>query len=200
MAAGRSKRFGSPDKRFALLPSQTSILATTVQQIKHTKLNYRIVVGEADWLNQQFHPFVDDLIALPKTDQGLGHNIAQSLSWIESQSIYDEVTHFMICLADMPYIQSQTYALLAQSTEFFPEKATLLLSPQHQFLSKAEQIKHAGNPVLLHRSWLHAFTKLDGDKGGRSLLLKNPDLVEVLLCHDPGIYQDIDRPSDVLDS
>ncbi len=197
MAAGSSKRFGDQDKRFALLHSGKTILETSLENIQQAKLPFQIAIASNDADLEFFNEWQDHLIHLNNTELGLGHNIAQALSLIEKSADYHSVTHFMICLADMPYIQTETYRLLAESTDFFPRQACVLLSPEHQFLSKQEQIQKAGNPVLISREWLDEFTQLYGDKGGKAKLLACPEKVEVLLCSDPGIYKDIDKPKDL---
>ncbi|MFC7078392.1 nucleotidyltransferase family protein [Haloarcula halophila] len=53
-----------------------------------------------------------------------------------------------------------------------------------------------GNPVLFDRRFFDALTTIDGDVGGREILLNDPDAA-MIETGDPGVLRDIDRPTDL---
>ncbi|WP_324760694.1 nucleotidyltransferase family protein [Haloarcula sp. GH36] len=53
-----------------------------------------------------------------------------------------------------------------------------------------------GNPVLFDRRFFDALSNIDGDVGGREILLNDPDAA-MIETGDPGVLRDIDRPADL---
>ena len=59
---------------------------------------------------------------------------------------------------------------------------------------RPDGVGRRGNPVCFGSAWFDALRGVDGDIGGREILLTAPDaaLVEP---NDPGVRRDVDRPS-----
>jgi len=92
---------------------------------------------------------------------------------------------FVIALADMPYINSQTTSAIASKLS---EGASIVV-PTYQ--------GKRGHPVGFSAKFRGELESLHGDEGARSILKRYPDEVVFLECDDSGILADIDTPADL---
>lgn len=92
---------------------------------------------------------------------------------------------WLIALADMPFIQSGTIRGVAGLLR----AGALIAAPQHQ--------GRRGHPVGFAHGFFHDLAQLHGDQGARALLAARAGQIQVLDCRDPGIFTDIDTPTDL---
>jgi molybdenum cofactor cytidylyltransferase len=176
LAAGFSRRFGS-DKRTALLPDGTRVLETVIARIEDAGLAVLPVLRVSDF--ERWPLFTT---ALPVEDEvaqlGLGNSLAAATAIVPAgRSV-------MVCLGDMPFIATATYAALAAVAE--PAK---IICPVYR--------GQRGNPVLFGAHFVGELKTLAGDRGARLLLEKHAAHVVEIDVNDPGIHRDIDRPEDL---
>ena len=178
IAAGLSRRFGS-DKRLAMLNNGNTLISQTVAAIKAANVDYRIAIqpNDVETFSRLFPK--DKLIAIDDYEKGMGHTIAGALNVIK-----DECSCCLICLADMPFVLSDTYRAIANAIDSFDA-----VVPCYEGLR--------GNPVAISRSLFPRFLSLEGDIGGKYILNDNFLKLLELEVDDPGILKDIDAPSDL---
>ena len=93
----------------------------------------------------------------------------------------------MFALGDMPAVRSATVDALVAA---YRAEVGDALAAAYQ--------GQRGNPVLFGRRHFDALADVDGDTGGRAVLLESDDaaLVET---GDPGVVADVDEPGDLSD-
>jgi len=196
LAAGKSQRFNgikmltalAPQK---LAPQQKSLtliehVLNNIEQalplfsIKHT--NIHIATGQ---YHQQIAALLAEKYSLLYCNQanlGLGHTIAQAVAYIVENK--KNTSHIMIALADQIALESNDYAqLIAQSITF----------PNAIICAKAQN--HLMSPAIFPQAYFSELTQLTGDKGARSLLIKNKDQLQSVSL--PTALIDIDTPQDL---
>lgn len=178
LAAGFSKRFGSP-KLLAALPDGRPLFVQTLDRLSGAVQFRRVVTrpGIAEQLSQH----CEDLHVFPGSDRGMGATLAHGISLIQD---WDAC---LVCLADMPFIETATYAQLAARAT--PEQ---ILQPVYE--------GQPGHPVVFGRAFFAELRQLDGDEGGRPVLQRHRDSLQRLTVNDAAVLQDIDTPEDLADS
>lgn len=172
LAAGYSRRFGA-DKRQALLGQGKSLLESTLAQIPASFTRRYLVLHPGDEaLAEKFSPHWSICIA-EKAAEGMGHSISAGIEQAKGWSAA------VIGLADMPFVQSATFAAIQQAL-----LEHTLVRPYCQ--------GRPGNPVGIGSDYFPMLAALDGDQGARSILQENADRVFRLECPDWGITQDVD--------
>lgn len=105
---------------------------------------------------------------------GMGHSVAAAI-----HAVPEDWTAAIICLADMPFVRSETLRMMAS-------KATPDGIVRPSFDGRP------GNPVLWGRIHFPALAALSGDRGGRDIMTAHPPVL--IACDDPGVMIDIDTP------
>lgn len=186
LAAGKSERFGA-DKRLVQIDKpqstqQQPMLLTTLQQIRASGLPLFVVLRPGD---QQWGDALDKLSIdwgiCPEAAQGMGHSLAFGVHATQHWN------GWLIALADMPFIHSQTYRYVADNL-----KQHAIVRPRLK-----SQPQRPAHPVGFQRQFACELMACEGDHGARDLLQKHHDQLFELLLEDDGIVRDIDRPQDL---
>lgn len=183
LAAGKSERFGG-DKRLAAITLNghtQPMLLTTIQQIQASGLPLFVVLRPGD---QQWGETLDKLNIdwgiCPEAALGMGHSLAFGVHATQHWN------GWLIALADMPFILSQTYRDLAAALKRHPIVRPYLTS----------QPETPGQPVGFQQLFACQLMQCCGDSGARHLLRQHPDKVHAFFTSDQGILLDIDRHND----
>jgi molybdenum cofactor cytidylyltransferase len=213
LAAGLGRRFGG-DKLLTpiqLNPGDQALPLGVVSalNIKPYVDNVICVVRPSDLkLKQQFASHGFTTIDNSDYRQGLSSSIITGVKACNDNS------HYLICLADMPYILPCTYSTiiklfmdnldfkskeilekkLIKSQDLNINKKLGILRPVLLAGNKIEK-NRSGHPVLFNKKYRQALLKITGDKGAQPLI-KKYGATEIQL-KDQGIVQDIDRPEDI---
>jgi molybdenum cofactor cytidylyltransferase len=115
-----------------------------------------------------------------KAGLGMGSSIACA---VEASR---DATAWIIALADMPYIKSETYALISEGLM----QGAAIVVPAYRM--------QRGHPVGFHQQYRDELLALREDRGARSLLERHADCVKVIEVNDAGTIIDIDTPDDLL--
>lgn len=184
MAAGSSVRFGS-DKRL-YDDGNGPLLQQTLSHVLALHLPVQIV------LRAQDKPGTDELLGthaqnptldcffVSQPELGIGHNLA---AFFQQPPTWDGA---MVFLADMPWIQPATSALLLeQFDECAGEK---VIAPQIE--------GRRGHPVLFPRHLFKQLAQCSGDQGANTLLKElvkcSPSMVLEIPVEDKGVTLDLD--------
>jgi molybdenum cofactor cytidylyltransferase len=172
LAAGFSSRFGS-SKLLAELSSGKTVFQQTVERIAEA-FPERLVVTRPEMVTAlQKLAQGTSILSFEHADQGMGATLAFAAQQI------GEWDGCVVCLGDMPFIETSTYSLIAELVT-----VDSIVTPT--FDSKM------GNPVAFGKNLYTDLEALMGDSGGRRLMSMYPQAVRELRVSDPGILQDID--------
>lgn len=181
LAAGSSERFGGRNKLLADCGGEP-IVRRAVRALAGADLDGVVaVVGhEADRVAAALPDSVD---VLENEDYDTGQ--ASSLRIGVAAARERGADAVVVALGDMPYVAPATTRALVTAHEAGVGSA---LAAAHR--------GQRGNPVLFDRRHFDVLAAVDGDVGGRDVLLGAGDaaLVDV---PDPGVRRDIDRPTDI---
>tara|TARA_B100001059_G_scaffold232553_1_gene270646 strand:- start:3782 stop:4384 length:603 start_codon:yes stop_codon:yes gene_type:complete len=120
-------------------------------------------------------------IEYPSDQIGIGESIAFGSQYISSWE------GCLICLADMPFIRTETYKAIASRVT-----ATNIVIPKFNGI--------VGNPIAFGKDHFQVLNELKGDEGARKVLKNHQNLTLEVETNDPGVLYDIDTPNDLLNA
>lgn len=182
LAAGTSTRFGDPNKLLTELDGMPLVRRATRSLLNASSAEVVVVLGhEADRVRGALAGcevrFAEnpDYAAGQATSVGVGVNTARDLA-------ADAAVFFP---ADMPFVSAESVDRLVRA---YQSGVASALAVAHD--------GQRGNPVLFDEQYFEALTAVDGDTGGRSVLLGCDDATLVAVP-DRGVRVDIDTPADL---
>ncbi len=180
LAAGSSRRFGAP-KLLQRLPNGERVGQLAARQLVLAVDRVIAVVRSGDQeLARLLQAEGAEVVFFADADQGMGASLATAVQPAQPADAW------LIALADMPFIQQQTYC----SVVSLLRQGMLIVAPYYQ--------GRRGHPVGFSASLRNELLALNGDLGARAVLLKHQQNVVTAETQDPGVLQDIDRPDDLL--
>jgi molybdenum cofactor cytidylyltransferase len=180
LAAGFSNRFGSI-KLCAKLANEQTVFQQTLDNIRQS-LSEILVITRAE-VSPLIVDNETDIRVFDDAEQGMGATLAFGIRQLSLQD-REPWDGCLICLADMPFIQPQSYSQIAIAI-----KNNQIVVPY--YLGKA------GNPAGFGCEFFDRLSNLKGDQGGRRVVRENPDSAHKLELNDPAILYDIDTPEDL---
>jgi molybdenum cofactor cytidylyltransferase len=179
LAAGASTRFGS-DKLTHPLAGQTPVAVTALSNLRAAVPHVIAVVRPGvPALENCLSEAGATVIQCVNADAGMGASLASAVR------ASGDVAGWVIALADMPYIRTETIAKIATSLA----AGAAIVAPVYR--------GERGHPVGISARFRAQLDALSGDEGARALLRQHAGLVELIDVDDPGIRRDIDTPADL---
>ena len=179
LAAGSSKRFGSR-KLIAKLPGGETVLRRTLNRIKLALPSVTVISSielySSISLSDSHSEIEIEIFA--DSHKGMGASLSHGIKLSQKSNAC------LVCLADMPFIQTSTYREIASKLT----KNNIVVP-----VYKGKQ----GNPVGFGERFFRELASLSGDKGGRTLIEKYSDSTSYIDVDDPTILYDIDTPEDL---
>ena len=175
LAAGFSRRFGS-QKLIQKLPNGNNVLKQTIERIQAAIPNIEIVTTQE--LSVYFTHKTYGVNIFPNAKQGIGATLAFGISHSNN---WDAC---LICLADMPFIKTETYRSIASLLQ-----KSNIVTPWYK--------ENRGNPVGFGSQFFSELMALDGDIGANNIVKSHANAVLRLDLSDRGILLDIDTPADL---
>ena len=180
LAAGASARMGSPK---LLLPwGDDTMLGRTLANAIAGGIDPLTVVCGANAAAVAAEAKAKGLPWLHNEDYAKG----QSTSLICGLKAAPPGFGILFILGDMPAVQPQSYAALADA---YRESEALLVLPVN---AKGQR----GNPTVWAPQLFPEIARLSGDTGARELITKYREQTLLLTLDDAGIFTDIDTPDD----
>lgn len=182
LAAGTSSRYGERNK---LLESRdgSPLLSHVVQTLLVSELDgVTVVVGfEADRVREAVAEFDVTVRENEAFQEGQSTSVATGVTAAREQ----DADALLVALGDMPDVSTQTVDELIRAYRRGVGDAIA-----------ASWEKTRGNPVLFDSGYFDDLAAVDGDVGGREILLSDENAVAVE-TGDPGVVRDVDRPEDL---
>jgi molybdenum cofactor cytidylyltransferase len=179
LAAGKSERFGSNKLLHPITDNRPMLLVTAGKLAS-------VLPGSIIVINEQLNPFTTELEQLglrvvvnEQAEQGMGSSIACGVGASQQAS------GWLIMLADMPYIKTETITLLVTRLEH----GANIVAPVYD--------KQRGHPVGFDQCYKDELLALDQDTGARQVIKKHQDKLELVTVDDTGVIIDVDQASDL---
>jgi molybdenum cofactor cytidylyltransferase len=180
LAAGHSTRFGS-NKLLEKLAGGMPVIAVTALKLKQ-EVDHLIVVVKPE--DKEIKALLETLeietVTCEQAHMGIGHSIACGVAKTPLASAW------LIALADMPFIQADTFRTLANMMR----TGIGIAAPLYE--------KLRGHPVGFNNKYFDELVQLVGDQGARAIIERNAKMFRGFACKDSGVVRDIDFPEDVV--
>ena len=185
LAAGASKRFGSP-KQLASFRGRP-LLAWIIDAAVQSDLDQIILVlGSAhDQILEQLNEDLleSEISTFINHDYRLGQSSSLQLGLSLVSADHQAV---MFLLADQPMTDASVINSLIRAFRLSPKSICVPVSNGKR-----------GNPVIFGSKYFEALMNTRGDQGGREIIRGNPHDVHEVETADPQIFADIDTPEDL---
>lgn len=177
LAAGSSKRFNGNKLMHALdgtpiaLRSAAALIAALPGAVAVTRSGSPLKpLLEAEGFR---------VMECERADEGMGASLAAGVAATRGAN------GWVVALADMPYIQSESHQRIARALAGGAE------------LVAASYKGERGHPVGISARFRDELMALEGDAGARNIIRANPGLLTLVECDDPGVLRDIDTREDL---
>lgn len=184
LAAGFSRRFGSENKLLQQLPDGRPIaLASAEHLIQALPESIAVLRAENKALATLLINAGLKVIFCNENEQEMADSLTAAIRY--SANFETAEDGFVIALADMPYIRSETIGAVANKVD---DGASIAI-PTYQ--------NQRGHPVGFSAKFRNELENLQGDEGARSIVKRYPNEIYLLPTDDAGILADIDTPADL---
>ena len=180
LAAGQSTRFGS-NKLLHPVTDNRPMLLLSAEKLAS------VLPGSMVVINEQLIPYTVQLeqmglrvVVNAQAVQGMGSSIARGVDASQDAS------GWLIMLADMPYLKTETIMLLADRLEH----GANIIAPVYN--------KQRGHPVGFDHRYKDELLALNKGTGARQLIKKHQSRLQLVPVNDAGTIMDVDHTSDVL--
>lgn len=184
LAAGFSLRFGSTNKLLQCLPDGRPIALVSAENlIKAIPVSIAVLRPKNKDLTDLLINAGLNIVFCTEDNQEMADSLATGIRF----SVNFEAANdgFVIALADMPYIQTETIVAVANKVA---DGASIVI-PTYQ--------NQRGHPVGFSAKFRSELENLQGDEGARSIIKRYTDELLLLPTDDAGILVDIDTPNDL---
>lgn len=179
LAGGEGRRFGG-DKLAARLPDGRMLAVAAAEAMVGAADRYLVVTRPGrDRLVAALREHGWQAVVTPRAELGMGASLAAAVT------ASADADGWLVALADMPLIRSDTVAAVADALR---ARATLA-APTYR--------GRRGHPVGFSARLRPQLLALDADVGAREILRSAGDRLITIEVDDPGILIDIDSPQDL---
>lgn len=179
LAAGNSARFGSNKLAHPLNSGETIGLRSARQLISVLDDCLAVVRKSDSELRDELSQLGFKTVIQTNPDAGMGNSLSRAIQASK------EADGWLISLADMPWIKSETLRQVVNALQ----NGASIVAPEFK--------GQRGHPVGFNKQFRDALIALDGDSGARTLLSSHADLIQLITVNDPGIVNDVDTPEDL---
>lgn len=181
LAAGTSTRFGDENKLLARRDGDPIVELAARTLVAAGLDPIVVVVGyEADRVAEAVSALPVRTVHNPAFESGQASSVRTGV-----RALDDDPDAAVVALGDMPFVDPGTVETLVSA---YSCGVGDTLAAAHDGVR--------GNPVLFDRRFFGPLTAIDGDVGGRGILLEGNDSALVAV-DDPGVRRDVDDPGDL---
>ncbi|WP_440769506.1 nucleotidyltransferase family protein [Natronorubrum sp. DTA28] len=184
LAAGTSSRFGSENKLLATIEGE-AIVRRAARTLLESDVDPVVAVlgHETDRVRAALEGLPIETVVNEAYDTGQASSLRTGIRAIRDRE--EECEAAVVGLGDMPFVAPATVNALLTA---YAENAGDAIAPAFEGVR--------GNPVLFDEQFFDALGDVDGDVGGREILLES-DASVLVAVDDPGVRRDIDRPDEL---
>lgn len=182
LAGGRASRFGSP-KQLAKLHGRPLVNWAVNAGLNAGLDPVMVVVGAAGELVRAALPTDPRLLVL--ANAGYARGMGSSLALAAARAGELGAGLLVVLLADMPQVTPAAITAVARAAAASPAA-----------LAAADNQGRPGHPVAFGRRYFEELSQLDGDTGGRDILLGMESELVLVQTPDQG-FADVDTPDDL---
>ena len=189
LAAGQSTRFGSNKLLYPVTENRPMLLVSAEKLAQVIPDSIVVINEQLVELTAQLEQLGLSVVVNQRAEQGMGSSIACGVGACQHAS------GWLIMLADMPYLRTQTIKLLADKFEHSPgergadESSTGIIAPIYD--------ERRGHPVGFSQCYKNELLALDEDTGARQIIQNHQSQLELVAVDDAGVIMDVDRTSDL---
>jgi molybdenum cofactor cytidylyltransferase len=179
LAAGSASRFGG-GKLLAALPDGRAIGLASYQNLQRAHAEVVVVVRSGDAkVRDLYRTAGARIVESADAAQGMSRSLMAGIR------AAPQAAGWLVALADMPFVQSDTIRRVIRAIE----AGALIAMP----------ILHGrrGHPVAFARTLEPELLQLTGDEGARAVLQRHASEIQFVDCDDAGILRDIDTRDDL---
>ncbi|MFD1571627.1 nucleotidyltransferase family protein [Halorubrum laminariae] len=185
LAAGTSSRFGDENKLLATIGGEPVVRRAARTLVDAGLDPVIVVVGhEADHVRDAVSDLPVTIAVNDAYEAGQSTSVRAGIGALSDTGDRD-IDAAVVALGDMPFVDPQTVETLVAAYEADAGDA----------LAAAFEGER-GNPVLFDRRFFGRLVAVDGDRGGRAILLES-GASALVAVDDPGVRRDVDRPGDL---
>lgn len=183
LAAGASRRMGTVNKLLLPVKGRPMIVRVIENVLDSGIAEVIVVLGhEADRVITTLADYTVRLVHNPQYREGMGTSIRTG---IEAAS--PGASGYMICLSDLPFIESKTYkALIELFDELHQQDDMVITVPVCE--------GHRGHPVIFSRAYRSQMLACSGDEGARKIVQAHSEQVRLCEVYTRSILLDLDTP------
>ena len=185
LAAGDSRRFQG-NKMLADIEGEAMFLRM-VKNIQGITSEKKVIVTQyqeiIDYLRNSFGDPCIHTVKNDHSEKGISYSIQLGLEYCIASSNSTNAYLFAVC--DQPWLTQKTIETLIK-TYAFSEKRIACLSYQGRL----------GNPVIFDEYYLKELLALEGDSGGKSIVKRHMDDVEIIEVENERELMDVDTRQD----
>lgn len=179
LAAGRSERFGPGNKLLADIEGEPVVRRAARSLLSSWVDDVAVVLGhDGTRVGDALAGLDLRAVRNEAYDAGQSTSVRRGI-----EAVRDHAEAAVIALGDMPFVDPGTIDALVAA---YDAGAGTALAAAHE--------GERGNPVLFDAVHFDDLAAIEGDAGGRSILLAEGRLVET---GDPGVRRDVDAPEDI---
>ena len=184
LAAGQSTRFGSNKLLHPLTDNKPMLLVSADKLAKVLPGSIVVISEKLVPLRVELEQMGLRVVVNEQAEQGMGSSIACGVD------ACPDANGWLIMLADMPYLKTETIKLLADKLEC----GTSIVAPVYENKSGDNQ---RGHPVGFAQRFKNELLALDKDIGAREVIKNHQDQLKLVAVDDAGVITDVDQASDV---
>jgi molybdenum cofactor cytidylyltransferase len=183
LAAGNSQRFGSNKLLYPVTGNIPMLMVSAQKLVNVLPESIAVISHELISCTDELEQLGLRVVVNEQAKRGMGSSIACGIR--ASQ----DAPAWLIALADMPYIKTETITLLADKLGDGVDIVAPVLDNRG-----AQQ---RGHPVGFNQRYKDELIALDDDVGARHVIAKHKNRLELVPTSDAGVTVDIDQPADI---
>ena len=182
LAAGLSSRMTIGNKLLLKIKKVTIIERTIENLILCNFDNLYVILGyQSSLFTKILKKFNISLVFNKEYKKGMSSSIKKGIQTLDAKS-----NGVMICLADMPKINTNTYTTLIKIfKKFYNKKNPLIVVPEHNGVN--------GNPVIFSNHFYSYLENIKGDNGAKALIEKSKKYIKKVKVTNNSILKDVDN-------
>ncbi len=176
LAAGFSKRMG--ENKLLLEYEEKTFIQTIIEKLLEINFNKIILVVSNLEIYKKYKNYNEKLFVIfnDKAEKGISESIKKAVVYAKNNL---EVDKYMFFVADQPLLKKETILKIIEES-----------SSNKIIVPKSNNTMY--NPVIFPNKYTSALLNLEGDRGGKQIILNHLDNITFVDIEDANEFQDVD--------